>query len=1415
MHRPSFRILPLIASTFALAGLAAAAAAAITPIYVLEWGTQGTVSGQFDRPTGVAVDESNGDVFVVDSGNHRVQKFSGNGTYLTQWGSLGFGNGQFNDPFGIVVARGFVYVVDAGNNRLQKFTTSGAYVTQWGTTGTGNGQFQQPRCVALDPGGDVYVTDFALNRVQKFTDMGAYITQWGTTGAGNGQFNGLSGVAVSGGGDIFVTDAGNQRVQLFTSAGFFLAQWGTAGAGNGQFANPCGIAFAVGGSDVYLVFTFNDRVQILSTAGAYDTQWGATGTGNAQFDRPHAAAIDGLFIYVADTENHRIQKFGPPTDGPCPTCFSPPDQCCATFPQVGGPWSNILVGTRQPSPGYPYSVTLFDLASSPVPAEGANWASMNRYNGPGNSWVGDSLGTVFGITLDKYGNIFAGHSSCYNDDAIGQVFGGAAGAIYRIDGNTGAINTFCVLPNLADPGVALGANLPGLGNITYDCQHEQFFVTNLEDGKIYRIQPAGVNGPTGTVVETFDPLAPDDGTPGWAPLGERLWAVQWHGDRVYYGVWAMDSDGAVNLNEVRSVGLLPSGAFAPGTDQHELYLQPVSGGSGGGGPRSYPVADISFSESGRMLLGERGISGKSYSSPHQARVLEFECSGGCWLPGNTYEIGTLGSPAINAEGGVDYDRLTFNGPGGAVGRVWASADANFVGPDAVYGYQGLRPNLALGSYLTSKLVDSDGVVSGGGGDKMYVGDIEAIGCPFTEIGTICGRKFEDTNRNSVQDPGEPGLPGWTIQLTGPSGPYTATTDANGNYCITNVLLGTYTLAELGLPAWMQTAPVGGAYSVTIAPGQTLYGYNFGNHACDSGIGCVQPPSGMGAWWPFNEPAGSVTASDVTHMSPPRNIAQLFGGAGITGLSKVKQGLCFNTTLDYARVPNSNQLGINFAAGSFAIDAWVKLAPVGNASRIVVEKRELLSNSPYRTRGWALYLNGLQSQLEIGNGLTTQIVSGPSVISGAWSHLAVSVDRSTGQGRWYLNGSPAGAFDFVPIPGSVFSNADVYMGYASPPFGGAVGFGGCIDELELFMAPLSAATVSQIYAAGAGGKCPEFLLVPRVTAICNTQTSVQVCFTICNTQPTPQSYTWSMLGLPSGPGCTVNGPAGFSPSSGTVVVPGGACSPPICVTVPRPPGLVTQNATSCYAVSFVNDSTGRCRTVNATIRADYGCWCVTQVPSGVVPVLARAAPTGIAIGIKNPCGTPAQLSYRLSALWLNTEHEDPHALSLNGLPPGEPVLGTLTYGPGEETQIAVDVSYPNGYDPAAPYEIVLEAEAGTTGGLELLTGVLVMAAYDSIETVGVPGSGPRVGLQLVSSPNPFIGGSVIGFALAGPDDIELGVYDLGGRQVRSLHRGRLAAGPHQFEWNGRDDRGRRAPAGIYFLLLDVSDRRLAAKLVKLQ
>jgi hypothetical protein len=687
--------------------------------------------------------------------------------------------------------------------------------------------------------------------------------------------------------------------------------------------------------------------------------------------------------------------------------------------------------------------------------------------------------------------------------------------------------------------------------------------------------------------------------------------------------------------------------------------------------------------------------------------------------------------------------------------------------------------------------------------------------------TICGRKFNDLNRNGVQDPGEPGLPGWTIALYYPgNGPLyaTAVTGANGDYCFTNLPCGSWTVAEQQQSGWVQTAPAG-MHNVTLGTGTTQNNVNFGNVTCNSAAPCVGIPPHVAAWWPFDDGPGATTAMDVTRGATGRNVAQVTSGGGSAG---DPDALCFSTPADHASVPAAGLTGLEFGAGSFAIAAWVEPAAGGAGRRTIVDKRSP-DGGGAGLRGWALYLDGLQSYAELATGGAPQIVPGPALPAGAWSHLAVTIDRATGQGRWYLNGDPVAASSFTPVAGSVSIAGDLTIGQANPKFGPAPGFQGCIGDLALFNAALDDAAAKKAWGSPTPvGWCPEFALMPSVKTFCKNDATVQLCFNIVNNQATPQSYHWSLAGLPVGPGCSVAGPTQIVPPAGTVTVPGGGTSAPICVTITRPAGLTTQNATSCFSLTFLNDATGICRTSKGTLRADYTCWCANPTAQSVMPVPVGARAGGvIAIPIENPCDPIARLAYTVHAEWLGTEHPDPQAVSLNGLPPGTAVTGEVTGGSAgtrmtSGSQIDVAVTYPNGYDPGARYEIVLEADTDGDGTAERLCGTVVQPVDDANATVGAPSPLPPTrDVRLVARPNPFLGSSTIEFELPQAGSVALGVYDLGGRLVRSLAGGVLPAGPHRLTWDGHDASGARAPAGVYFVRLTGGVRTIETKLVKMQ
>ena len=288
-------------------------------IYTIEylfsriWGKYGTDKGQFRNPFGIAVGPKEY-VYVSDSVNNRVQKFTPSGVYNTYWGSYGPDKGQFSTPKGIAVDpdTGYVYIADSGNHRVQKFTPSGVYNTLWGSKGTGKGQFITPTGIAVDPDtGYVYIADSGNHRIQVFKEKGEFIRTWGSQGAGKGQFDDPTGVAVNpGDGYVYVADSRNHRIQVFDLAGNYVSYWGSKGSKYGQFNQPMGIAFISG--FVYVADTNNNRIQKFDERGRFVTAWGIKGEGKGEFRNPYGVAVDSSGnVYVSEYGNHRVQKFIP------------------------------------------------------------------------------------------------------------------------------------------------------------------------------------------------------------------------------------------------------------------------------------------------------------------------------------------------------------------------------------------------------------------------------------------------------------------------------------------------------------------------------------------------------------------------------------------------------------------------------------------------------------------------------------------------------------------------------------------------------------------------------------------------------------------------------------------------------------------------------------------------------------------------------------------------------------------------------------------------------------------------------------------------------------------------------------------------------------------------------------------------
>lgn len=338
----------------------------------------------------------------------------------------------------------------------------------------------------------------------------------------------------------------------------------------------------------------------------------------------------------------------------------------------------------------------------------------NPTNNPADAWNSTNVGMVFGLELDNdpNPNIYVTSTSLF--------FNGAPnGNIMKLNGTNGAVSLFATLPNTAQ----------GLGNIAFEPGNRQFYVTNHEDGKIYRLSFAGA------IIDSYDPFAADDNLPGYAPLGERLWAVQINPNdgRLYFGRWTEDAGRPGSPNQVWSIALNANGSFN-GPETLEVTLPPM-----GNCATTQPVADLAFSESGNMLVGTRGMGSDNGSAPHTS--LDLQYSGGhlAWALANQYDVGLYvsGCGRTNSVGGVDYTDCVEDdacNPGDLAIFMADALDLNSPGPNPnnIYGLQ-ITP-VGTGSLMNSYYVDLDNETTQQ--DKTGLGDVDVVRtCVVPPLGT--------------------------------------------------------------------------------------------------------------------------------------------------------------------------------------------------------------------------------------------------------------------------------------------------------------------------------------------------------------------------------------------------------------------------------------------------------------------------------------------------------------------------------------------------------------------------------------------------------------------------------------------------------------------------------------------------------
>jgi trimeric autotransporter adhesin len=479
-------------------------------------------SAQLSQLSGVAVDTA-GNLYIADSGNHRIRKVTAAGVISTVagTGTSGYsGDGglaataQLNYPDSVAVdTAGILYIGDNNNYRVRKVTAAGVISTvagngAYGYSGDGGpattAQLSQLSGVAVDTAGNLYITDYQNNRIRKVTAAGVISTVGGNgtkgfSGDGGPAFAAMlnypEGMAVDTAGSLYIADTNNNRIRKVTAAGEISTiagngNWGYSGDGGpatiAWLNSPTGLAVDTAGN-LYIADYANHRIRKVTVGGIISTvagngSPGFSGDGGsataAQLNCPNAVAVDAAGnLYIADRGNRRVRKV----------------TVAGMISTVAGNGSSGYSGDGGPATSaqltYPAGVAV-DAAGNFYIADSENHRirrvttagvistvvgnGIPGFSGDGGSATSAQLNNPIGVVVDAAGNMYFADFGNYRARKVT-----AAGVISTVAG-TGALGYS------GDGGPAIAAQLPYTYGVAID-NVGNLYISGLSNHRIRKV----------------------------------------------------------------------------------------------------------------------------------------------------------------------------------------------------------------------------------------------------------------------------------------------------------------------------------------------------------------------------------------------------------------------------------------------------------------------------------------------------------------------------------------------------------------------------------------------------------------------------------------------------------------------------------------------------------------------------------------------------------------------------------------------------------------------------------------------------------------------------------------------------------------------------------------------------------------
>ncbi len=278
---------------------------------------KGGPGSPFNQPTDLAV-SNDGNIYVLDGVNARIQVFDGKGRFLFKFGKYGSGKGELNMPLGLDLDRqGKVYVADSRNHRLQVFNAEGHYLNMVKLPGDGVEKAPDPVEVLVvspyDEPETIFITDNDNHRVLVYDkDTLKLLYKFGARGFEDegGSFRyPFSLAADMAQENIYVVDVLNTRVQMLDLKGKFIRKIGAWGIREGTFFRPKGIAVDAD-DNIYVTDSYMGVIQLFKPDGSYVSVVGKRKGEETKFKTPIRIYIDqNQRLFVVEELAHKVSVY--------------------------------------------------------------------------------------------------------------------------------------------------------------------------------------------------------------------------------------------------------------------------------------------------------------------------------------------------------------------------------------------------------------------------------------------------------------------------------------------------------------------------------------------------------------------------------------------------------------------------------------------------------------------------------------------------------------------------------------------------------------------------------------------------------------------------------------------------------------------------------------------------------------------------------------------------------------------------------------------------------------------------------------------------------------------------------------------------------------------------------------------------